>query len=236
MQGYCRRRVCTVLYVKDAIDMNSQRKLLISPHADDEVYGASSFIDEHTLVYVVGIDESKLTTERPPRAVRLEEIGKVRQLTKCRYKIGKFLVNHYSEYYTEILDEIEKTINEFKPDVILIPPTDTNQDHQIVHRICMTALRHHDKNHFVPTVLQYETPGGCLWGEATKPPNYFTELDLDKKIELYRYYKSQIRKQRSISIISDLAVHRGRQANMLYAEGFKVMRLCRGKAQKDDGK
>jgi LmbE family N-acetylglucosaminyl deacetylase len=184
----------------------------------------------------VGVDESKIAIPRPTRGTRLDEIRKVRQLTKSQYKVGPFLVNHYQEYYTEILDAIELKINMFKPDVILIPPLDCNQDHRTIHDICMTALRHHDKNHFVPVVLEYETPGGLMWDEVVNPPNYFVDLDLDKKIELYQCYKTQMRKHRSLSMINDMAVSRGRMANMVYAEGFKVLRLCQEKAQRNDGK
>jgi LmbE family N-acetylglucosaminyl deacetylase len=217
--------------------MSNQKRLLISPHADDEVYGATSFIDKNTVVFIVGIDECKIPPhiERPSRGTRMEEIDNISERTDAEYIIGDYLVNHYSKRYCDILDSIEELIDRFKPGVVLIPPADTNQDHQTIHKICMTALRPHDKNHFVPTVLEYETPGAVMWGPHSEP-NYFAPLDLDKKIDLYKCYKTQIRSYRSIGMLSDLASKRGQQSNMLYAEGFKVVRMCQDQTPKNTGK
>jgi LmbE family N-acetylglucosaminyl deacetylase len=210
--------------------MNSQKKLIISPHADDEVYGAASMLDNNSIVYVVGIDESRVTVGRPPKCVRMEEAFRASKVSGARYIFGNFLVNYYKDSYCEILDEIEKLINKHHPNIVLVPPMDTNQDHMIVRQVCMTALRPHDKNHFVPVVLEYESPGGTIWTTYSNMVNYFVDLDLDKKMDLYGCYKSQIRSYRSLSLLSDLAVMRGRQSNKTYAEGFKVIRYAETKS------
>jgi len=210
------------------------KTLIISPHADDEVLGAYSFMGPNTHVYFVSFDESMINGKRPDPEERLREIENLYDYLHMEYTVGDFPINNYYNYIAGIAWDIEEEINSYKPDIILIPYPDTNQDHQAVHKACMVALRSHDKNYFVPTVLEYESPGGYQWGKPFEP-NYFKELDLEGKINAYRFYESQFRPHRDEFVLTLMASHRGRQSGFHDAEGFKVIRLCQGKAQKSTG-
>jgi hypothetical protein len=88
----------------------------------------------------------------------------------------------------------------------------------------MVALRHHDINWFVNKVFIYEQPHTILWPYKDFTPNYYIEVNLKEKIEIYRLYKSQVRGHRSSEIIEVMAKLRGKQANRPYTEAFNCIR------------
>jgi len=201
------------------------KTLIISPHADDEVFGAFSFL-EHAEVGIISVEESKVHGKRPSIKDRIMEANKVSNYVgeSSIYHIGYELpVNHYHLWLDDLAHFIECKINDIKPELLLIPYPSINQDHSAVYQACLIALRHHDKNHFVKKVLMYECPQSYLWGDPMTP-NYFKEVDIKKKLKAYKLYKSQVRSYRSLELLKRMAEHRGKQAKLKYAEGFRVLR------------
>jgi hypothetical protein len=47
----------------------SYSKLIISPHADDEVIGCSSVLDKDSFVYVCGVDEQTFPIDGIPKKI-----------------------------------------------------------------------------------------------------------------------------------------------------------------------
>ncbi len=198
-------------------------KLVISAHADDEVLGCSSVLDEDTIVSIISVNEGKLEG-RPHRDVRLDEACKVSDYLGHQSFIGAYLyVNEYT--VKSVLNTVELDINRFKPEEIYIPsPVSYNQDHKVVYEACLIALRPHDKNWFVPKVLIYEQPHTFLWSDEQFQPRYFRELDLSKKLNAYHLYKTQVRSFRSDETITSLAKLRGDQVGYSWAEAFDILR------------
>jgi LmbE family N-acetylglucosaminyl deacetylase len=156
------------------------------------------------------------------REERLEEANEVSKYFGFHYLIADLEVNRYD--FKSVLDSVQDTINIFQPREIYIPHPSYNQDHQTAFKACFTALRLHDKNYFVKRVLVYEQIHPNLWDTEGFQPNYFRELDMEKKIKGYLLHQSQVRMHRSLAKIKMLAQWRGAQSDMLFAEGFKILR------------
>ena len=75
-------------------------------------------------------------------------------------------------------------------------------------------------------MLVYEQPHVVLWNHNYREfrPNYFVEMDVERKIEMYLCMKTQVRKFRSPDTIRSIAQVRGAQSNFEYAEAFEIIR------------
>lgn len=202
------------------------KKLVISPHVDDEVLGCGGILDRNTFVYFCGIDESKLALDplhRIPLVNREQELNDVAEFFEFSYEVNKTSsVNHY--VIQQMISEIERIINAVKPDIICIPHSGYNQDHKVIFDACQVALRPHDKNFFVPKVLVYEAIHDFIWSWDLFVPNLFVKINIDKKIKGYGFHKSQIRGMRSFEMLKAHARIRGTMCNAEYAEAFYIQR------------
>lgn len=202
------------------------KKLIISPHIDDEVIGCGGILDKDTFVYYCGIDESKVAPDpkhRIPMDERMKELVATSDFLGFKYEVNKSAkVNFFVEQ--EVKDELERIINQAKPNMIFLPHAGYNQDHQTVFNAAQIALRPHDKNFFVNKVLVYEAIHDFLWSDKKFYPNYFVPIEIERKLHAYSLQKSQVRGMRSLDMIKNLAALRGAQSNCGYAEAFSVLR------------
>jgi LmbE family N-acetylglucosaminyl deacetylase len=202
------------------------KKLIISPHVDDEVLGCGGILNSDCLVLYCGLDESLIDKgkNRPSSDIRIEELKKVVEITGHKFNILKHKVNHYDEHL--LIGDIEEVINSYKPEEIYIPHPSYNQDHRESYNASLVALRPHDINHFVKKVLVYEQPHVAFWDNNDVPfkPNYFVPIDLEKKKKIYELMESQVRSFRSPSHIEALAALRGGMSQQKYAEAFHILR------------
>ena len=208
--------------------MKDYKKLILSPHGDDEILGCGGILDKNSFVYYCGMDEGKVTPDplhRIPMNERENEIKKTSEYLGFEYKINKKnKVNFYHETENYLKDCIENLINTLKPDMIFLPIPSYNQDHKSVYRAAQVALRPHDKNFFVKKVLIYEQPHSIIWEPEDFRPNYFVPIDIERKINGYLLQKSQVRTFRSPNLLKSIANLRGGQSNCDYAEAFKIQR------------
>jgi LmbE family N-acetylglucosaminyl deacetylase len=206
--------------------MEGIKKLIISPHVDDDVLGCGGIIDENSFVYYCGIDESLVRPDpehRIPVCDRESEIKEAAAFLGNKYEINhNTKVNNYK--ITELISAFEDLINRLRPEMIFIPFSSYNQDHKVVYDALQVALRPHDKNFFVKKVLVYEQPHPILWDQKPFKVNYFVPIDIERKIKAYILHKSQVRSFRSPELLKAIAKVRGAQSNVEYAEGFLVER------------
>ena len=199
------------------------KKLILSPHIDDEVLGCGGILDEDAFVLECGVDKFHVIS----RKARIEELENAKELLGFDFEVLTNLVNNYE--VPVLIDQLSDTINRVKPEKIFIPYPSYNQDHQAVYKAAIIALRPHDINFFVKKVLVYEQPHVFLWDysynkDSCFKPNYFVPIDISKKIEAYKCIKSQIRSFRDPEFVKDLASVRGKQAQYSYAEAYEVLR------------
>ena len=202
------------------------KKLIISPHIDDEVLGCGGILDKDTFVIYCGKDERHITQDwikkRPTDDARMSELKSVVDITNHNYTILDNKVNYYK--LQDILESIERIVNEIKPREVYIPHPSYNQDHRTSYEASLTALRPHDLNHFVKKVFIYEQPHMLFWDDKDFKPNYFIPIDIEVKIKLYELMKTQVRKFRSIEHVKAIAKLRGGQSDCNYAEAYKILR------------
>ena len=158
-----------------------KKKVIFAPHVDDDVLGCGSILDKESVVIYCGLDESSIPN-RPSMETRLAEADAVQEYLGHSYRVLDNKVNQYSA--SSLIAEVESLLNEIKPSDVFIPHYSYNQDHRAVYNAALTALRPHDKNHFVPNVYVYEQPHTAIWDN--KPveyiATYFLSLDVEKKI------------------------------------------------------
>lgn len=127
----------------------------------------------------------------------------------------------------EHITEIENLINNYEPATLLVTFPSYNQDHRRIFEAAITATRPHDKIFFVKNVLAYEQPETVQTNRINPRfiPHIFQPIDINKKIELYKIYKTQVRKHRTFDHLRYLAGVRGMQCNVPFAESFMTIRL-----------
>lgn len=199
-------------------------RIVIAPHIDDEVIGASAVLDSETLVFYIGVDEfhivDSLTRIREAKAS--SEIGGYHLRFAAK---GNYVVNNYEKDFGILIEDLEQLFRQETPNEVFLPWPSYNQDHQTVYDAAMVALRPHDNNHFVKRVFLYEEPD-CFWQPRTPfVPNYFKGLDLERKLSMYGAMPSQVRSYRSKEHLSSLAKVRGAACGYEFAEAYNILRI-----------
>ena len=200
--------------------MEEIKKMIISPHIDDDVLGCGGVMDENTFVLYCGVDDFHIIS----REDRLKEANIVKEFLGHDYFLLENKVNSY--VIQDLIGSFQEYINSYKPDEVYIPYPSYNQDHRAVYEAALVALRPHDINHFVKKVLVYEQPHVFLWDHnyGEFKPNYFVPMDIYKKTKAYELMKSQVREFRGIDKVKALALLRGGQSNNKYSEAFQILR------------
>lgn len=210
--------------------MNFERVLILSPHTDDAELGAGGFISkllsENKFVYwvVFSTAEESLPKDLPKDTLTKEFTNVVNYLSlkPDNYEIFNFSVRKLNENRQEILDILVRLRKELNPDLVIGPSlNDYHQDHQVV---CQEMIRAFKTS---ASIISYELP----WNHIEFKSQLIIKLNedqLNKKIEMLKFYKSQIVANRhyfSEDFIKGLAYARGAQVGAKMAEAFEVIRL-----------
>ncbi len=163
--------------------------LILAPHIDDEVIGCFSFLRKGTFVHCFGAEDRNYIS----RKERIEELHTAAVKAGFDFEVSNHICQEYE--CNRLIGEIESKLNELKPQILLIPPSDYNQDHRAVHQAALAATRPHDSNWLVPNILIYEHPSTLTWPfEASIfSPNLFRPIDINSKVDLYQVYASQVK-------------------------------------------
>ncbi len=200
--------------------------LVISPHTDDGELGCggtiSKFIGGGKEVFYVALSacETSVPKEFPQNILKKEvrEATKVLGIKKNNLLTYAYEVREFPRLRQDILDTLIDIRNDVKPDLIFTPSShDIHQDHKVTREETLRAFKQF-------TILGYEQP----WNNITFDTVAFVPLNeshIKKKIKALNCYKSQ--KSRSYlneTFIRSLAITRGVQINVKYAEVFEVVR------------
>jgi len=203
--------------------------LILSPHTDDAELGCggtiSRFLKEkkNILWIVFSSAEESLPPNLPPNTLTTEfqNVIKSLGLSDSNYRLHDFKVRKLSEKRQEVLEELVNIRNQFKPDLVIGPSlNDFHQDHEVVAKEMIRAFK------TTSSMINYELP----WNHVKFDTQLFVSLkkkNVDKKMEMLKFYKSQFAKNRhyfSADFIKGLANTRGAQIGEKYAEAFEVVR------------
>jgi LmbE family N-acetylglucosaminyl deacetylase len=224
---------------------NLKRVLVVAPHADDEVLGCGGLLAKlsawdcsvHVLYMAVdGSHHYGLEYETKYKE-RVQEIEAVTMLLGCSYNIVYGNQGLMEKLDTlpkrELVDLFQGTFNEHRPDLLLLPyGGDYDQDHVATFETAFAALRPIAEvfgKYLVPHIMTYEMTKINWSVEALPRPVAYSDISnyLETKLEAMKRYATQFRPSphiRSHEAISALALIRGKEIGVEYAEAFGVLR------------
>jgi len=202
---------------------NFKKVLVLCPHPDDEI-GCAGTLSRFSAEFEVNMHAiffSRCEVEPHISGSGREEEGR-KSMNVLGIKHISFWNHHVRSFYKDrqiILERLIAKKNEFNPDFILLPcPNDMHQDHEVVYKEGLRAFKH-------TNIFGYEMPQNLRFFKNTA----FVEIsqkNLDEKIKALQNHKSQMKKTyMQPEFIKALAVIRGMQAGVQYAEAFDVIRL-----------
>jgi N-acetylglucosamine malate deacetylase 1 len=218
-------------------EMTKKCILVFAPHPDDEVLGCGGTIgrfaskgDEVVLCIVT----KAYTPDWSPEYIR----KKAEEIQQSNKKLG-IAKTIFLDYPTvkldtipqkELNDALSKVISEHKPDLVFIPHYgDLNRDHRIVHEASLVATRPFSSN--IKKILAYETLSETEWGHSIAQfrPSVYIDITefIGLKIEAMRLFETELKDAphpRSAELISALAMKRGSEIGVKYAEAFMLIR------------
>jgi LmbE family N-acetylglucosaminyl deacetylase len=207
--------------------------LILAPHPDDDIIGAGG------LLSVMSRNGKRCKvlygTTNEPRAkeavAALNSISNDILVESLYANIDKMLP---SISIHDFINHLEQVINEFKPELVLLPNINSyHQDHRMMATCAISALRSRGgtDNYLVPKVATYEEISDSWSLNKISPRNdiYFVleEQDIVAKCNAMKLHVSQNRdfpSERSTDAMVSLAKVRGSQIGKPYAESYEVNR------------
>lgn len=220
--------------------MNSNTVLVIAPHLDDEVLGCGGIIAKHISqgdkvhvcfvahrVYNHVYDSDKMEIEKKHAAKVKEVLG---YNDFCFLNLND---ERLDACIQDIIIPIEKYFMNLKPQIVYSPfCNDNNQDHRAVAKAVQVVLRPIAAS-FVKRWLMFETPSSTEQAPSAGilgfQPNVYIDITdfIDIKLKALQCYETESRSYpnpRSPEGIKALAMKRGMEAGLYYAESFMMVR------------
>jgi LmbE family N-acetylglucosaminyl deacetylase len=208
--------------------MSYKKVLVLAPHTDDGELGAGGFIAKlieqgSDVFYVAFSTAAESVPEGFPNDVlktEVREATKVLGIKPENLIIFDYQVRKLNYVRQEILEELIKLKRQNDFDLILIPSIkDIHQDHSTIAYEGIRAFK-------TKSIFSYE----LIWNNLSFETQCFVALEerhVNKKMEALKEYKSQgFRDYLSERFIKSLAISRGVQFGVEYAETFEVVRLA----------
>ena len=208
------------------MEFKNKRIVVLAPHTDDGELGCGATIakalDEGAIVFYIAFSTAEESV--PPEFPRNQLEIEVKHATK---KLGidpenliifKYSVRKLNFARQEILESLIQLRETLKPDLVFLPSShDIHQDHETIAKEGIRAFKH-------STILGYE----LIWNNLSFATDCFIEISenqLNRKINALQMYETQWgRPYMKPDFIRSLALVRGTQIGMLFAETFEVIR------------
>jgi LmbE family N-acetylglucosaminyl deacetylase len=213
--------------------MNILKKLVISPHPDDETLGCGGtllkFGKEGNALYWL------IITTIAESLVREKEISVVSNKYNFKDVCNLYLTPTKLDSLpiSDLIFKISKYISKIQPEIIFTcSNNDIHSDHHAVFNAVINATKPF-KSDYVRKILMYETISETnvvpSLFENNFYPNYFVDISehIEKKLNIMSIYKSEVMQYplpRSLDSIKALARYRGSQCGLGYAEAFCIIR------------
>lgn len=216
--------------------------LVVVAHPDDEVLGAGATMyklakEGHQVDVCILSGKVEARKERPELRNLNEDIKASLSILGINkiYKAGFPNIKFNNVNHLELVQYIEKIIVDTDADVIFTHhPADTNNDHLHTSLACQAAFRLFQRNTSVKPIkelLFMEVLSATEWSVNKAmnsfTPNFFFEIHkegIEKKVLALSKYRNVMRPYphpRSKEALEGLALYRGAQSGMDYAEAFE---------------
>jgi LmbE family N-acetylglucosaminyl deacetylase len=202
--------------------------LILAPHTDDGELGAGGFIskliEEGANVYYAAFSTAaeSIPVGFPKDILTIEVKAATKELGILPENlfIFNYTVRKLNYVRQEILEELIKLKRSIDFDLILMPSlNDIHQDHSTIANEGLRAFK-------TKSIMSYE----LIWNNLTFNTQAYVELEerhVNRKIQALKQYASQgFRDYLSEEFIHSLAVVRGVQFGVKYAEAFEVIRYA----------
>ncbi len=219
-------------------NVSNEKLLVIAPHSDDEVLGCGGLISKikksggnvFVLIFNLGFEKDDTPESQQKRKNEVENAMKI-------LNVDDYHLVHTTPDGNRDLDArplhslieiIESTshvsLEKISPTIVAIPTIYSHhQDHVHVHNACIAALRP-ISTPVANVVLSYEAPEHSRWSASgIFEPNFFVDIHdvIDKKIEAFLQYESQIRPGgRDADSIRNQAKYRGEEVGKKLCEAY----------------
>lgn len=200
--------------------------LVLAPHTDDGEFGCGGTIAKLVdggarVVYVAFSAAEQSVLPHLPRDILRTEVKVATSklgISSDDCLILNYQVRRFPEFRQDILDDMIRLNKEFEPDLVLLPSHhDTHQDHSVIAQEGFRAFKR-------TTMLGYEVP----WNNLDFRTSCFSKLDnthIERKMAAIECYRSQqARVYAKPQFLRSLAVTRGVQIGVEFAEAFEVVR------------
>ena len=205
--------------------MDKETLLVLAPHPDDETLGCGGLIaktiaeggDVFIIVFAKNYG-SNIDYEESEKAFKILGVSQKHcSISLVNNRPLELDRNGLKPFITIIEEGCEKV----KPTTVAVPLKSYHQDHQMINKAAMAALRPH--GYLAKKVLFYEQPYYCSWSTEVFKPNYYVDITqyMDKKIEALKCYKSQ---KIPFDMIVSMAKIRGGESGVKLAEAYILMR------------
>jgi LmbE family N-acetylglucosaminyl deacetylase len=203
------------------------KTLIVSAHPDDEILGcggmALKLTDCYSLVLNKGGRENAILTDKVAGFMGF----------KGHWQFD-FPDNKFDTVpLLEIIRVVEGIKNEIKPQVVFTHfEHDLNIDHKLTYQAVMTACRP-IAGESVKEIYSFEIPSSTEWNfPRIFAPNIFVDIEntIDKKIEAFKMYESEVRNfphPRSPEALRVIAKRWGVVSGLKAAEAFLCVRQQR---------
>ncbi|MDW7973382.1 MAG: PIG-L deacetylase family protein [Thermodesulfovibrio sp.] len=215
--------------------------LVVAPHPDDETLGCGGtllkhreFGDELFWLILTNIKDKAKWGERKieEREKEIESVSNAYRFKEVfRLDIEPTKVKEFP--FGKLVEMISNVVKAVKPDVVYVHNrSDVHSDHRVSFEAVMSAVKIFN-NPYIRRILMYETLSETNFTpsllENVFLPNYYVDISdfLDVKVQIAEIYKSEIKEHpfpRSKESIKALAILRGSEANVKYAEAFILLR------------
>lgn len=215
--------------------------LVISPHMDDETFGAGGMMLKYAQageqVYWLNVSNTKVEYGYSEELVRRRERQReqtARSLGVCDAIDLKWKPSGLSGYpEAEAIGELGGIIRKIEPEVIVTTfPGDIHSDHEQVFRWVKAfskSFRNPALKRFLLMEVVSETDFALPVGGNVFIPNLFVDISrqMEDKLRTLRIYAEELGEPpfpRSLEHVRALAANRGAVAGCQYAEAFMILR------------
>ena len=212
--------------------MKDRTIVVFAPHPDDELLGCGGVIAKRkkqgykVVICIATNGKNEVRFEEEKKSCEYLQIDHIEFLNFPDLHLDSVPKEKLTKKLLEVIDK-------YKPEEVYMPHRfDLHTDHRVLSEALLVAIRPKYKN--TPTyAYTYETMSETGWNfqESSNSfnPNVYEDIteEIEQKKTALKMHESQVYQypsSRSVEAVEALAVYRGVQAEMKYAEAFCLVR------------